>query len=207
MGARPRRAAGRGAACPRSPASPRASSRCPGSDRSFRVADRHEGQRHPFRYRYFDAEGDLLLTSAASPGKKYELRVSGADDESIDQAWGSIVARWVDEEIEDLRRPVLFSLQRGLVDPVLLATTKASRKVVSLHNCHYRGPGRPDAAGSGGSFRPVLVGRRRVDEVVCLTEQQRRELEVDAPARCCGRSPTRAGCPASRPSRPTTSSW
>ena len=152
----------------------------PGSDRSFRVADRHEGQRHPFRYRYFDSRGRPLLSSATSPGKKYELRVSGGDDESIDRAWGSVVARWVDEEIEDLRRPVLFSLQRGLVDPVLLATTKASRKVVSLHNCHYRDPEDP-ASGIRPTFRPVLVGRRQVDEVVCLTEEQRRELEVDAP--------------------------
>ena len=152
----------------------------PGSGRPFRVADRHEGQRHPFRYRYFDAQGQPLLTSATSPGKEYELRVSGGDDEAINLAWGTVVAQWVDQEIEDLRRPVLFSLQRGLVDPVLLATTKASRKVVSLHNCHYRDP-EDRTSGIRATFRPVLVGRRKVDEVVCLTEQQRRELEVDAP--------------------------
>ena len=152
----------------------------PGSTRAFRLADRHEGERHPFRYRYFDGEGRALLTSSTSPGKKYELRASGGDDESIDLAWGTIVARWVDAEIEDLRRPVVFSLQRGLVDPVLLATTKASRKVVSLHNCHYRDPEDP-ASGIRGIFRPVLVGARKVDEIVCLTDQQRRELEVDAP--------------------------
>jgi len=146
----------------------------------FRVADRHPGERHPFRYRYFDREGAPLLTSATSPGKKYELRASEGDDESIDLAWGAVVAQWVDQEIEDLRRPVVFSLQRGLVDPVLLATTKASRKVVSLHNCHYRDPEDP-SSGIRWTFRSVLVGPRKVDEVVCLTEQQRRELEVDAP--------------------------
>ncbi|RYZ30043.1 MAG: glycosyltransferase, partial [Propionibacteriaceae bacterium] len=152
----------------------------PGSDQAFRVADRHEGQRHPFQYRYFHGDGRPLLTSATSPGKKYELRASRDDDESIDLAWGSVVAQWVDQEIADLRRPVLFSLQRGLVDPVLLATTKASRKVVSLHNCHYRDPEDP-ASGIRATFRPVLVGPRKVDEVVCLTQQQRRELKVDAP--------------------------
>ena len=151
----------------------------PGSP-PLRVADRRTGQRHPFRYRYYDAQGRTLLTSATSPGKKYELRVAGAEDERVDAAWGSLVAGWVDEEIEGLRRPVVFSLQRGLVDPVLLATTKASRTVVSLHNCHYRDPEDP-RSGIRSIFRPVLDGPRRVDEIVCLTEQQRRELEVDAP--------------------------
>lgn len=152
----------------------------PGGGRAFRVADRRAGERHPFRYRYFDRDGRPLLTTATSPGKKYELRASSADDETVDSAWGAVVARWVDDEIADLRRPVLFSLQRGLVDPVLLATTKASRTVVSLHNCHYRDPEDP-TSGVRGTFRPVLAGPRKVDEVVCLTEQQRRELEVDAP--------------------------
>ena len=146
----------------------------------LRVADRRIDERHPFRYRYFDGAGQPLLSSTAAQRKKHELGVLGADDETLDVTWGSVVARWVDEEIDGLPRPVLFSLQRGLVDPVLLATTKASRKVVSLHNCHYRDPDDP-TSGIRPIFRPVLVGSRKVDEVVCLTEQQRRELEVDAP--------------------------
>ncbi len=148
--------------------------------RVFRLADKQPGRRHPFRYRYFDAAGQPLLTSRAASLKRYELGVVGPDEEPLDITWGSIVARWVDEEIEDLRKPVLFSLQRGLVDPVLLATTRASRKVVSLHNCHYRDPDDP-TSGIRPIFRPVLVGPRAVDEVVCLTVQQRQELERDAP--------------------------
>ena len=89
-------------------------------------------------------------------------------------------SQWVDQELAGRPRPVLFSLQRGLVDPVLLATTTPSRKVVSLHNCHYRDPQDP-TSGLRAIFRPVLEGPRRVDEVVCLTHQQRAELEVDAP--------------------------
>ena len=149
-------------------------------------------------------DGRLLLTSTAAPLKKHEVGVRGADDEPIDVTWGSIVAQWVDEEIAGLRKPVLFSLQRGLVDPVLLATTKASRKVVSLHNCHYRDPEDP-TSGIRPIFRPVLLGSRKVDEVVCLTVQQRRELEVDAP-RAVIRSINYPGRPrARRRNRPTTS--
>jgi glycosyltransferase involved in cell wall biosynthesis len=146
----------------------------------IRVADRRPDQRHPFRYRYFDRDGRPLLTTTSALRKKHELGALTADDEPLDVTWGSIVAQWVDELIAELPRPVLFSLQRGLVDPVLLATTKASRKVVSLHNCHYRDPQDP-TSGIRPIFRPVLLGPRKVDEVVCLTEQQRRELEVDAP--------------------------
>ena len=146
----------------------------------FRIGDRRTGEQHPFRYRYFDAAGRLLLTSTAVPGKKYEVTARGPVPGSPTLDWSPLVAAWVDEEIEGLPRPVLFSLQRGRVDPVLLATTKAARKVVSLHNCHHRDPQDP-GSGTRPIFRPVLEGPRRVDEVVCLTRQQRRELEVDAP--------------------------
>ena len=146
----------------------------------FRIADRRQGDQHPHRYRYFDPEGRPLLTTTTVPGKKFEADVEVAADGVADAGWSAIVARWVDEELEGLRRPVLFSLQRGLIDPVLLATTRASRTVVSLHNCHYRDPEDRDS-GVRAVFRPVLLGPRRVDEVVCLTEQQRRELAVDAP--------------------------
>lgn len=150
--------------------------RMPGGP-AFRVADRRVGEQHPYRYRYFDAAGEPLLTSTSTPGKKYEV---GAEDARGRVDWSAIVAGWVDEEIGGLPRPVLFSLQRGLVDPVLLATTQASRKVVSLHNCHYCDPQDP-TSGVRSIFRPVLLGPRAVDEVVCLTRQQRSELEVDAP--------------------------
>lgn len=167
----------------------------------LRIADKQPGRRHPFRYRYFDADGRPLLTSTAALLKKHELGVVGTDDEPLDVTWGSIVARWVDEEIAELPKPVLFSLQRGLVDPVLLATTRASRKVVSLHNCHYRDPDDP-TSGIRPVFRPVLVGPRKVDEVVCLTVQQRQELELDAP-RALIRSINYPGRPVREESEPT----
>lgn len=147
---------------------------------AFRIGDRRAGEQHPHRYRYFDREGRPLLTSTAVPGKKYEVTAQRPVPGSPVLDWSAIVAQWVDEEIDGFRRPVLFSLQRGLVDPVLLATTKATRKVVSLHNCHYRDPLDP-TSGLRSIFRPVLEGSRKVDEVVCLTRQQRSELEVDTP--------------------------
>ena len=153
--------------------------RMPGGP-AFRIGDRRVGEQHPYRYRYFDREGRPVLTSTAVPGKKYEVTAQRAVPDSPVVDWSPIVAQWVDEEIDGFTKPVLFSLQRGLVDPVLLAATKASRKVVSLHNCHYRDPLDP-TSGVRLTFRPALDGARKVDEVVCLTQQQHRELEVDAP--------------------------
>jgi glycosyltransferase involved in cell wall biosynthesis len=146
----------------------------------FRVADRRPSDHHPHRYRYYDADGRLMLTTTTVPGKKFEVGAEPAVAGTAGTSWSAIVAQWVDQELESLRRPVLFSLQRGLVDPVLLETTKASRKVVSLHNCHYRDP-QDRTSGTRWTFRAVLDGPRQVDEVVCLTEQQRRELSDEAP--------------------------
>ena len=147
---------------------------------AFRIADRHADQKHPYGYRYYDSEGALVLTStSANATKRHELTALPPGRRSRPVAWGSIVARWVDEEIASLTRPVLFSLQRGLIDPVLVATTKASRKVVSLHNCHYEDPD-DNTSGIRRTFRTAF-SPGAVDEIVCLTEQQRRELEVDVP--------------------------
>ena len=147
---------------------------------AFRVADRHADQKHPYGYRYYDTEGTLVLTStSANATKRHELTAVAPGWRARPGAWGSIVARWVDEEIASLPRPVLFSLQRGLIDPVLVATTKASRKVVSLHNCHYEDPD-DNTSGIRRTFRTAF-SPGAVDEIVCLTEQQRHELEVDVP--------------------------
>ena len=86
----------------------------------------------------------------------------------------------MDEEIAPLTRPVLFSLQRLFSDPVLLGSRKAVWKVASLHNCHYADPGDP-SQGIRRNFRRLLDNPRAVDEIVCLTEQQRRELQRDVP--------------------------
>ncbi|RYZ32394.1 MAG: glycosyltransferase, partial [Propionibacteriaceae bacterium] len=144
----------------------------------LRVADRQSAGSPPFRYRYFDAAGDLLLTTMASPGKKQEVEAFRPDGTPVD--WGALVAEWVDEELVGLPLPVLFSLQRGLNDPVLLASKRAGRKVASLHNCHYNDPEDP-TSGIRPSYRPLLDRPRGVDEMVCLTEQQRRELRHDVP--------------------------
>lgn len=90
------------------------------------------------------------------------------------------MAEWVDEELKQLANPVLFSLQRGFNDPVLLASKRAARKIVSLHNCQYNDPEKP-ASGIRPSFRPLLFRPRAVDEIICLTEQQRHELERELP--------------------------
>ncbi len=97
-----------------------------------------------------------------------------------DIKWRTVVAPWVDSEIAGLMRPVLFSLQREFGDPVLLASTKAARKVVSLHNCHYRDPEDPES-GFRAAFRPILSRPLAVDEMVCLTQQQRLELTREVP--------------------------
>lgn len=144
----------------------------------LRVADRRAADSPPFRYRYFDGGGDLLLTTVSSPGLKQEVKAYRPDGTAVD--WGGIVAAWVDEELEGLPLPVLFSLQRGLNDPVLLAATRPGRKVASLHNCHYKDPEDP-GSGIRPSYRPLLDRPRGVDEIVCLTEQQRAELRRDVP--------------------------
>lgn len=146
----------------------------------FRIADRHQTDRHPWGYRYFDSEGLPLLTTRTGPGSKHEQLATFHSAQTEDVDWGTIVAEWVDEELAGLPSPVLFSLQRGYNDPVLLASRKAVRKVASLHNCHYFDPEDP-WSGTRISFRPLLHHPRAVDEIVCLTTQQRRELEIEVP--------------------------
>ena len=143
-----------------------------------RIADRRSAGALPFRYRYFDDRGDLLLTTVSKPGAKQEVEAHRPDGTAAD--WGALLAEWVDEELEGLPLPVLFSLNRGLNDPVLLASRRAGRKVASLHNCHYVDPDDP-GSGIRAIYRPLLDRPRAVDELVCLTEQQRRELRRDVP--------------------------
>ena len=144
----------------------------------LRLVDRRAGERRPFRYRYFDRQGALLLTTFPGPESKHEQR--GVDPEGRAVDWPRLLAEWVDDELADLRRPVLFSLQRGLNDPVLMASRRAYRRVASLHNCHYVDP-EDRWSGTRPSFRTLFTQASRVDTVVCLTEQQRLELERDAP--------------------------
>jgi len=144
----------------------------------FRLADTRDGQRFPFRYRYFGTDGRLLLTTWSGPESKFEQRAEGPDGSPVD--WHAIVAEWVDAEIGDQPRPVLFSLQRGFNDPVLLASTRAYRKVASLHNCHYVDP-EDRLSGTRPSFRTLFTQASKVDTIVCLTEQQRGELRRDVP--------------------------
>lgn len=152
----------------------------------LRIADRYASDLYPHRYRYFDLAGQPLVTTRTIPGSKHEHRATVHGAEPLDIKWGTIVAEWVDDEIDSLVNPVLFSLQRGFNDPVLFASKKAVRKVASLHNCHYHDPEDP-ASGIKTSFRPLLSRHEAIDQIVCLTEQQRHELEIDVP-----RAPIRA---------------
>ena len=144
----------------------------------FRLADFHPGERFPFRYRYFDTAGRPFLTTFTGPRSKHEQNGVDAAGAAVD--WTSIVAAWVDEEIQGLPTPVLFSLQRGLNDPVLLASTKAARKIASLHNCHYNDPD-DRRSGIRPSFRPLFDHADKVDRIVCQTAQQLDELREDVP--------------------------
>lgn len=90
------------------------------------------------------------------------------------------MAEWVDQEMADATRPVLFSMKRGLNDQVLTTSRQAIWKVASLHNCHYADPEDP-SSGVRPVWRPLLNHARKVDEIVCLTKQQRRELSQDVP--------------------------
>jgi glycosyltransferase involved in cell wall biosynthesis len=144
----------------------------------FRLADFHPGERFPFRYRYFDTEGRPFLTTFTGPRSKQEQR--GVDATGAEVDWHAVVAAWVDEEIADLPSPVLFSLQRGFNDPVLLASKNAARKIASLHNCHYNDPD-DRRSGIRPSFRPLFDNADQVDLIVCQTAQQLDELREDVP--------------------------
>lgn len=144
----------------------------------FRLADFHGRERFPFRYRYFDGAGRLSLTTTTGPRSKHEQ--SGSDAQGRPVSWSEIVAGWVDDELEGLATPVLFSLQRGFTDPVLLASRRAARKVASLHNCHYNDP-EDRASGIRPSFRLLFAHAGKVDQIVCQTQQQLTELREDVP--------------------------
>ncbi len=144
----------------------------------LRLADFHEGERFPFRYRYFDGEGRVTLTAYTGPRSKHEARAVDAAGHPVD--WAGLVAGWVDEEIGDLPTPVLFSLQRGFNDPVLLASRRAARRIASLHNCHYNDPD-DRSSGIRPSFRTLFSNATKVDRIVCQTAQQHAELSEDVP--------------------------
>jgi glycosyltransferase involved in cell wall biosynthesis len=145
----------------------------------FRLADFHPGESMPFRYRYFDTAGRPFLTTYPGPRSKHEHHGVDAAGKAVD--WSALVAAWVDEEIAGLPAPVLFSLQRGVSDPVLLASKNAARKVASLHNCHYNDPD-DRRSGIRPSFRPLFANADKVDRIVCQTQQQLDELREDVPA-------------------------
>jgi glycosyltransferase involved in cell wall biosynthesis len=144
----------------------------------LRLADFRPGVAHPFRFRYFDLEGRPLLSTSPDPESKHERRAWAPDGTRV--SWPQILADWVDDEIADLTQPVLYSLQRGLNDPVLLASRRAARKIASLHNCHLNDP---DNGGSGirPSYRPLFANADKVDAIVCQTKQQESELRPEVP--------------------------
>lgn len=144
----------------------------------FRLADFRPDVAQPFRFRYFDLEGRLFLSTSPDPESKHERRAVTPDGRPV--SWPQILADWVDDEIADLTQPVLFSLQRGLNDPVLLASRRAARKIASLHNCHLNDP---DNAKSGirPSYRPLFANADKVDAIVCQTKQQESELRPEVP--------------------------
>ncbi|SEP75413.1 glycosyltransferase [Microlunatus flavus] len=144
----------------------------------FRLADFRPGERFPFRFRYFDTDGKLLLTTKTGPRSKHEQ--SGVDAEGRKVSWPEIVAGWVDDEIAGLPSPVLFSLQRGFTDPVLLESQRAYRKVASLHNCHYNDPD-DRSSGIRPSFRLLFANAAKVDQIVVQTQQHLTELREDVP--------------------------
>ena len=148
--------------------------------RFLRIVDRRAGHTHPRGYRYFDPDGRLIVTSRTARGHRHEVSATlhGLVPRKVD--WGRFLAKWVDDELEPLPRPVLFSLQRRFSDPVLLASRRAAWKVASVHNCHYEDSEDP-AQGIRWNFHRLLDNPRAVDEIVCLTAQQRRELEHDVP--------------------------
>jgi glycosyltransferase involved in cell wall biosynthesis len=146
--------------------------------RPLRLADTKGSSRFPFQYRYFDTQGRLLLTTRPGPDSKHELRATRPDGTAV--SWGRLVATWVDEEMADLTNPVLFSLQRSINDPVLLASRRAALKVASLHNCHYNDPD-DRSQGIKASYLPLLSNAAKVDAIVCQTQQQYAELSEDVP--------------------------
>ena len=144
----------------------------------FRLADFKGSSRFAFQFRYFDAEGRLMLTTRPGPESKHELRAQRPDGTTV--SWGRMVAAWVDDEIADLPDPVLFSLQRSINDPVLLESRRAAVKIASLHNCHYNDPD-DRSSGIKASYLPLFQNAAKVDAIVCQTRQQYLELLEDVP--------------------------
>ena len=144
----------------------------------FRLADFRPGERFPFRFRYFGTDARPFLTTFVGGETKHESRGVDAAGNPVD--WYQILTDWVDSEIAELPRPVLFSLKRGSNDPVLLRSQKAYRKIASLHNCHYKDPD-DRSSGIRPSFRTLFDHANQVDQIVCQTQQQLTELREDVP--------------------------
>ena len=148
--------------------------------RYFRIVDRRSGDVYPHGYRYYAPDGRLMMTSRTAYGRRHEVSATKHGLVPRKVNWSTLLAEWVDEEMAALPRPVLFSVQRRFSDPVLLASRRAVWKVASLHNCHYEDAEDP-SQGIRWNFQGLLDNPLAVDEIVCLTEQQCRELMTDVP--------------------------
>lgn len=162
---------------------------------SHGIAVRHVRQRHgaqqvvaldpdsgrPRLTHTLTAGGTPVLTAVINPETNLPERTFAFMRGASDSMWAEVVASWVDSVLEPLVRPVLFSDQRGQNDPVLLATTRATRRIATLHNNHYRDPVDP-SQGVRPMFDRLLSNDVSVDAIVTLTSRQLEELHTDYPA-------------------------
>jgi glycosyltransferase involved in cell wall biosynthesis len=130
---------------------------------------------------YFTAGGAPVATAKLHPRSGVPGRTFAFLPEAEDLAsFTTLLARWIDEEIGGLPRPVLFSDQRGKSDPVLLGASRAARRIAVLHNNHFIDPN-DSTSGVRDIFANLFDRADEVDQIVVLTEEQLADLREDFP--------------------------
>ena len=142
----------------------------------------------------FRPDGAPLATMRVRPtnGALGRTFVFGPSPEDLPSGT-TLVARWIDGELESIPNPVLLCDQRGKGDPVFLQVTKAARRIAVLHSSH-RIPSDP-TGGVRGIFANLLDRAQEIEQVVVLTQQQTDDLGKEYP----DVSFTQIGHPANEP--------
>ena len=146
------------------------------------IVDRLDPDRQVAVHRTFVVDGrhrwlevDLELSEgrglAWQPGRRDQSTTTFAE----------VVAAWLDRELADRRRVVVFADGENVSQHVLRAMRHPGVRGVSvLHNSHTDHPHTADAP-TKENWSAFLDDRRNVDLVVCLTSRQREHLAARYP--------------------------
>lgn len=125
--------------------------------------------------RWFDASGACWLTNwltpTGAPTKAWQHRPQARALE----AFGVVVAEWVDEVLADSPSPVVFVDERHQDTVMLNMRHPTARKVAIMHNCHTRRPHRAEDP-TKANWLPLLENMDKVDVIVALTHRQRDDV-------------------------------